>query len=75
MRDTYWRIKHSIGRRPKRVDIYEGSDIPIREYLRDGWLRFLESVDELEPEEASWLGYTGRGFSYGSRADAHDKGI
>ena len=55
MRDTYWRIKHSIGRRPKRVDIYEGSDIPIREYLRDGWLRFLESVDELEPEEASWL--------------------
>jgi hypothetical protein len=30
-----------------RVDIYQGSDIPIREYLRDGWLRFLESVGGL----------------------------
>ncbi len=37
------------------MDIYEGSDIPMREYLRDGWLRFLESVGQLEPEEASWL--------------------
>ena len=55
MQDTYWKIKHSLGKRPNRVDIYEGSDIPMREYLRDGWLRFLESVGELEPEEASWL--------------------
>ena len=56
MRDTYWRIKQSLGRRPNRLDIYRGSDIPIREYLKDGWLRFLESVGELEPEEKSWLG-------------------
>ena len=34
MLDTYWRIKHSLGRRPTRLDIYQGSDIPIKEYLR-----------------------------------------
>jgi superfamily II DNA or RNA helicase/HKD family nuclease len=55
MRDTYWRIKQSLGRRPTRLDMYEGSDIPFREYLKDGWLRFLESVEELEPEEEGWL--------------------
>jgi superfamily II DNA or RNA helicase len=55
MRDTYWRLKQSLGRRPNRVDMYEGSDIPFREYLKDGWLRFLKSVEELEPEEESWL--------------------
>lgn len=55
MKDTYWRIKKSVGRRPNRVDIYEGSDIPMREYLKNGWLRFLESVDELESEESEWI--------------------
>jgi superfamily II DNA or RNA helicase/HKD family nuclease len=55
MRDTYWRIKQSLGRRSTRLDMYEGSDIPFREYLKDGWLRFLESVEELEPEEEGWL--------------------
>ena len=62
LRDTYWRIKKAIGRRPARVDIYEGSDIPMREYLREGWLRFLESVDELTPEEADWLGTPAESF-------------
>lgn len=56
MLDTYWRIKHSLGRRPTRLDIYQGSDIPIREYLRRGWLRFLESAGDLDAEEATWLG-------------------
>ncbi len=56
MRDTYWRLKQSLGRRPTRVDIYEGSDIPIREYLKDGWLRFLQSMGELDSTEESWLG-------------------
>ena len=55
MRDTYWRIKQSLGRRPNRVDMYEGSDIPFREYLKDGWLRFLKSMEELESEEEGWL--------------------
>lgn len=62
MKDTYWRIKQSLGRRPNRLDIYEGSDIPIREYLRDGWLRFLESVGDLKPEEESWLGSPAEDF-------------
>lgn len=62
MRDTYWRLKQSLGKRPTRVDIYEGSDIPIREYLKDGWLRFLKSVEELEPEEESWLGTAAEEF-------------
>jgi hypothetical protein len=56
MRDTYWRLKQIMGRRPTRVDIYQGSDVPIREFLRDGWLRFLQSVDELDAEELDWLG-------------------
>jgi len=56
MRDTYWRLKQSLGRRPTRLDMYEGSDIPFREYLKDGWLRFLASVEELDPEEEAWLG-------------------
>ena len=55
MRDTYWRLKQSLGRRPTRLDMYEGSDIPFREYLKEGWLRFLESVEELDPEEEAWL--------------------
>jgi hypothetical protein len=62
MKDTYWRVKQSLGRRPNRFDIYEGSDIPIREYLRDGWLRFLESVGDLEPEEEQWLGSPAEDF-------------
>ena len=38
LRDTYWRIKTALGRRPTRVDVYEGSDIPIREYSEAGGL-------------------------------------
>ena len=56
MLDTYLRIKQSLGRRPTRLDIYQGSDIPIREYLKHGWLRFLESAGDLDAEEAAWLG-------------------
>jgi len=62
MKDTYCRIKQSLGRRPNRLDIYEGSDIPVREYLRDGWLRFLESVGDLDPEEEGWLGTPAEDF-------------
>ena len=62
MRDTYWRIKQSLGRRPNRVDVYKGSDIPFREYVKDGWLRFLESVGDLEPEEEGWLGTPAEDF-------------
>ena len=55
LKDTYWRIKNILGYRPTRKDIYQGSDIPIREFLKDGWLRFLDSLNELLPNEESWL--------------------
>lgn len=55
MRDTYWRLKQILQRRPGRKDIYEGSDIPIREYLKEGWLRYLHSVGELQSHEQEWL--------------------
>jgi superfamily II DNA or RNA helicase len=45
MVDDYFRIKESLKRRPDRLDVFEGSDIPFREYVKKGWLRFLESVD------------------------------
>jgi hypothetical protein len=54
MKDEYFRIKGEINRKPKRLDIYEGSDIPIREYLRNGWLEFLESVEDLSEIEKGW---------------------
>ena len=62
LRDTYWHIKDSLGRRPQRLDIYEASDIPIREYLRDGWLRFLDSLGELNTTEEGWLGTPAEDF-------------
>lgn len=55
MENDYFRLKGELKRRPTRVDIYEGSDIPIREYLKKGWLRFLHNLDELDTIEKSWL--------------------
>lgn len=55
MRDDFFRLHESLGGRPGRVDVFEGSDIPMREYLRDGWLRFLAQMEELAPAEAAWL--------------------
>lgn len=55
MRDEYFRLKYQLGRRPSRVDIYQGTDIVIREFLRDGWLDFLQKIDELKDEEKQLL--------------------
>jgi len=55
MQNDYFRLKAELKRRPTRVDIYEGSDIPIREYLKEGWLRFLYDLDQLDPIEETWL--------------------
>jgi superfamily II DNA or RNA helicase/HKD family nuclease len=55
-RDDFYRLRDTLGRRPWRYDVYEGSDIPMRHYLRNGWLCFLQSVDSLTDEEESWLG-------------------
>jgi len=63
LRLAYFRLKADLGRRPLRLDIQAGSDIPSREFLRPrhltpdkGYLRFLADLDELDLEEAQWLG-------------------
>jgi len=55
MINDFYRLMGSLGRRPTRLDVYTGSDIPMREFLKNGWLSFLESIDELNPIEYSWL--------------------
>ncbi|MTI94703.1 MAG: restriction endonuclease subunit R [Firmicutes bacterium] len=55
MRDDYYRIKDELGRRPTRVDVYLGSDIPMREFLKQGWLAFLNSVEDLSSIEQAWI--------------------
>ena len=61
MEDEYFRLKSYLGKRPLRKDIYDGVDIDIREYLKGkytdkkGYLRFLDSIDELNSEEQKWL--------------------
>lgn len=62
MKADYFRLKADLGRRPLRLDVHGGSDIPSREYLsprhlrpQKGYLRFLASLGELTPEEESWL--------------------
>lgn len=45
-----------------RLDIYQGSDIPIREYLKKGYLRFLYELDELDEVEKTWLNTIGEEF-------------
>ena len=61
MEDEYFRLKNYLGRKPLRKDIYDGVDIDIREYLKGkytdkkGYLRFLDSIDELNSIEQDWL--------------------
>ncbi|MCC5910978.1 MAG: hypothetical protein JJT76_11135 [Clostridiaceae bacterium] len=55
MKEEYYRLKGELGRRPTRVDIYEGIDINLREYLKKGYLRFLNSIGELNETEEGWL--------------------
>jgi len=61
IKDEYYRLKDSLGRRPLRYDVYTGSDIDDRHFTRrkyeekDGYLRLLWELDELVAEEESWL--------------------
>jgi superfamily II DNA or RNA helicase/HKD family nuclease len=63
LRVAYFRLKADLERRPLRLDIQAGSDIPSEEFLRPrhlspkkGYLRFLAALDELNSEEVGWLG-------------------
>ncbi|NLX77056.1 MAG: DEAD/DEAH box helicase family protein [Clostridiaceae bacterium] len=62
LRNEYFRLKHSVERRPLRTDLFEGSDIPTREYLNNGYLQFLNKINELNEEEKTWLGTKAEGF-------------
>lgn len=62
MKDEYYRLKNQLGRRPMRVDMYQGSDIPIREYLKKGYLRFLYELGELDEVEEAWINTIGEEF-------------
>jgi superfamily II DNA or RNA helicase/HKD family nuclease len=54
MQEEYFRLKHELQHRPSRTELYESTDLPFREYLKEGWLGFLRLVGELTEEEASW---------------------
>ncbi|MFW5976875.1 MAG: DEAD/DEAH box helicase family protein, partial [Bacillota bacterium] len=70
MIDEFYRLKEEMNRRPLRKDLYEGSDIDINKYLkrthqgRKGYLRFLNSIDELTEKEEGWLDTIAEDFLY-----------
>ena len=55
MRDEFFRLRDELGQRPTRLQMYTGTDLPFREFLKEGWLRFLHSVAALTEEEKGWL--------------------
>ena len=60
--DEFYRLKDDLEHRPLRFDIYTGSDLKTNHFLRrkygdkDGYLRFLDDIGEIKPEEKEWLG-------------------
>ncbi|OPZ93982.1 MAG: type I restriction enzyme EcoKI subunit R [Firmicutes bacterium ADurb.Bin419] len=52
----FFRLKEQLGVRPSRMDLYEGSDLPTREFFKNGYLEFLKQYNELNDEENSWFG-------------------
>lgn len=62
LENDYFKLKSVYGKRPLRTDLFEGSDIPTREYLKNGYIQFLNSINELSEEEKTWLGTKTEGF-------------
>jgi len=62
LENDYFKLKMIYGKRPLRTDLFEGSDIPTREYLRNGYIQFLNGINELNEEEKTWLGTKAEGF-------------
>lgn len=56
--NEYYRLKEALGKRPTRVDIFEGSDIKTSEFikLKQGYLGLLSQLHELNEEEKLWIG-------------------
>jgi hypothetical protein len=52
MKNEYFRLKSELERRPMRLDLYQGSDLEIKNFLNSryydkGYLRFLAEIEEL----------------------------
>ena len=69
VRDEFVRLAARLGRRPGRLDFFEGTDFDLddstvrRQVFRDGgWLGFLKQVSSLKPEEAPWIGSPAQDF-------------
>jgi len=56
MKDEYFRLKNELGNRPSRENIYEGSDIDHREFMKEGYLKYLYALRELTEVEEGWSG-------------------
>jgi superfamily II DNA or RNA helicase len=56
--NEYKDLKDRLGRRPTREEMNLYGAYPFRMYYGrfDNWLRFLDEMDELAPEEKAWLG-------------------
>ncbi|NBG88116.1 DEAD/DEAH box helicase family protein [Isachenkonia alkalipeptolytica] len=55
MKDEYYRLKAELGRRPKRMDLMEGTDLNHKHYLKKSYLDFLQEINELSAEEEAFL--------------------
>ena len=47
LENEFFRLKEQIGVRPSRMDLYEGSDLPTKEFFKNGYLAFLKQYNEL----------------------------
>ena len=56
LENEYYRLREQLEERPSRMDLYEGSDLPTKEFLKNGYLAFLKQYNELNEEEDKWRG-------------------
>ena len=54
LRDEFYRLKAELGRRPTRTDLFTGSDMYHKEFMREGYLKYVYSIGELNEVEESW---------------------
>jgi len=56
IKDEFYRLKNELGSRPSRDNIYAGSDIDHREFMKEGYLKYLYGLRELTEVEEGWSG-------------------
>lgn len=54
MADEFERLRALNGERPTRQQLFLGSDIDHREFLRQGYLDFIAQQKDISAEESSW---------------------